>query len=124
LEIVARRSTVKTLNWVSSEIAEVVLNDHDTTYFVSPLTQVDESYQDDQIKVDDIAILMGHYLVIAERVQERSQEDMLFMTNCLRITTVVDQRVASMRGGQRQPRHSERGAHRGLGDAKVVCRFV
>jgi hypothetical protein len=124
LEILARRSTVKTLNWISPEIAEVMLNDHPTTYFVSPLIQVDELSQHDQITIGDIAILMGHYLVIAEQVQERSQEDMLFMTNCLRITTVVEKDAETMRGGLRQPRHSERGAHRGLGDVRVPCRFV
>jgi hypothetical protein len=44
LEITAQRSKVQTFNWVSPEIAEVMLCDYNTTYFVSPLSQVDQVY--------------------------------------------------------------------------------
>ncbi|KAH0537543.1 hypothetical protein FGG08_005678 [Glutinoglossum americanum] len=124
LEIMARRSTIRTLNWVSPDVAEVMLNDNNTTYFVSPLSQVDEMYQGDQIKIGDIGVLMGYYLVVAEQVQERSQEDMLYMANCLRITSVVQEQVQTMRGMRRQPQQPLRGARRGVGNAKVPCRFI
>jgi len=124
LEVTARRSTIRTLNWASPDVAEVTLSDHNTIYFVSPLSQVDEMYQSDQIKVGDIAILMGYYLVVAEQVQERSQEDMLYMTNCLRITSVAEEQVQSLRGQRRQPQQPLRGARRGVGDLKVPCRFA
>jgi len=124
LEITARRSTIRTVIWASPDVAEVMLSDHNTTYFVSPLSRVDEIYENDQVRVGDIAVLVGYYLVVAEQVQDRSQEDMLYMTNCLRITTVVEEPVKSLRGIRRQPQQSIRGARRGVGDAKVPCRFI
>lgn len=124
LEVLARRSTIQSLNWVSPEIAEVMLTDYNTTYFVSPLSQVDQVYQNDQIRVGDIAVLMGHFLVIAEMVPERSQEDMLYMTNCLRITSVVEEQASSLRDIRRRPQPSVRGARRGMGDIRIPCRFV
>lgn len=81
-------------------------------------------YQSDQIKVGDIAVLMRYYLVVAEQVQERGQEDMLYMTNCLRITSVVEEQVQTLRGQRRQPQQPMKGAWRGVGDLKVPCRFV
>jgi hypothetical protein len=124
LEITAQRSTIQTLSWVSPDIAEVTLSEHNTTYFVSPLSQVDEKYRNDQIQVGDIVVLIGYYLVVAEQVQERIQEDMLYMANWLRITSVVEGAVQTLRCKQRPPQQPMRGARRGVGDVKVPCRFT
>jgi hypothetical protein len=123
LEITARRSTIRTLTWISPDVAEVTLADHGTTYFVAPLTPVAEIYADDQIRIGDVAVLIGYYLAIAEPVHERSQEDMLFMMNCLRITSTVEEKLPTLRGQHRQ-QTALRDVNRGRTDSRIPCKFI
>ena len=58
-------------------------------YFVTPLVPVLEGERDDEVQVDDIAILAGQYIIIAVVAEDSTPENPGFtMTNYLKITSV------------------------------------
>lgn len=71
---------------------EVSLDGHAKKYFVTPLQPIEEGCRDDEVQVDDIAILAGRYMIIAVIPENyNNASEGLLMTNYLRVTNVEEQ---------------------------------
>jgi hypothetical protein len=94
--------------------------DSTAKYTLEPLAAVDNGCEDDEIKPGDQAVLVGKYLVVADKrkiednnIHIHRGSEALFMENCLRIVS-VEQKVQSKRG---QNRDSRRGVNRSAASA-------
>ncbi|KAF1982218.1 hypothetical protein K402DRAFT_210702 [Aulographum hederae CBS 113979] len=102
LHIDGKRSIVSSMVWLSDSIIEVSLEHYPAKYIVSPLGPVEEASRGDEIQEGDIAILCGHYMVVAVKNPPGSQgERELCMTNWLRIES-EEQKVVTRRGMNRR----------------------
>lgn len=104
LHIEGRTATVSKVSWLSDVNIEVSLSGHAIKYFVTPLQPVEERFRDDEVQVDDIAILAGRYMIIAEIPENyncNNTSEGLLMTNYLRVTNVEEQN-RSRRGQNRR----------------------
>ncbi len=64
--IEAKRSTVNTILWPNNEVMEVVLDSIASRYLAAPLSTVSTKPCKDEIQKGDVAILTGHYMIIAD----------------------------------------------------------
>lgn len=72
-----------------NRLVEVSLVQHASKYLVTPLQPVEEIMKDDEVRVGDIAILAGQYLIIA--VPSEGHQDLGYiMTNYLKIQSVEE----------------------------------
>jgi hypothetical protein len=113
LHMDARRSVVTGVVWLTDAIIELALGGNPAKFFVSPLEAVPEGRRDDQVRVNDVAVLAGHYVIVAEVNEEAGSANTLFLTNFLKIAN-VEEPVKSQRGANRQA--GGRGANRSSGD--------
>ncbi|MCJ1358331.1 MAG: hypothetical protein MMC33_008330 [Icmadophila ericetorum] len=104
LHMEAKKSRVQEFTWTSSNIIAVFLENDDTKYFATPLKPVEEGLQADEIKIGDIAILAGQYMIIAEPREDSGNIpiEYFLMTNSLKVTSVEDVN-GTRRGANRRP---------------------
>jgi len=100
LHVDSKRSIVRTLAWRTHEFCDVYLENFPLKYTVSPLKEVNSVGREDEIRVGDIALLVGYYMVIAESV-DVPQGYGYSMTNYLRIID-VEERAGTRRGRNRE----------------------
>ncbi|KAF1808585.1 hypothetical protein P152DRAFT_462310 [Eremomyces bilateralis CBS 781.70] len=120
LKMHARRSQVISCAWLAHNVIEVGLQNDPNRYFVSPLKFVEEGDRNDEIQVEDHAILAGQYMIIAEGNDNLRVIGNLIMTNCLRIIS-VEEVNRTRRGANRQGRGANRAA---TGESLTACVFV
>jgi hypothetical protein len=111
LHMDARRFVVTSVVWLSDAIIELALGGNPAKFFASPLEAVPEGRRDDQVRVNDVAVLAGHYVIVAEVNEDAGSSNTLFLTNYLKIAN-VEEPVKSQRGANR----GGRGANRSNGD--------
>lgn len=98
LYIEAERSTVVQIVWLSEGNIEVKLAGYGAKFFVTPLRPVLEIARADEIRVGDVAILAGQYMIIAEPADEQGGDSShLSMTNYLKLIS-VEEAITTRRG--------------------------
>lgn len=113
LHVEAIKSTVGGIKWLTGEVIELSLYHHPSKLFVTPLKPVPEGHQDDEVRVGDVAMLLGQYVAIGERDEDSSGPNAAFsMINYLRIVSMEEQNQS--RRGKNRIQES---------DAKLVCCF-
>ncbi|KAL8669593.1 MAG: hypothetical protein Q9168_005825 [Polycauliona sp. 1 TL-2023] len=112
LNIEATGSIIRRVKWLTAGLLEISLEREPSKVFVTPLQPVPEAYQDDEARVGDLAILVGHYLAIGEQSEGSEPNTVFTMTNYMRISSVV--REAQSRRGKNRMQGS---------DQKFVWRF-
>ena len=113
LHVEGTKATVGGVKWLTGEVIELALYQRPAKLFVTPLKPVPEGYRDDEVRVGDIAMLLGQYVAIGERGEEGYGQNAAFsMTNYLRIVSMEEQNQ-SRRGKNRMQDP----------DDKVVCCF-
>lgn len=101
LAIKATQSRVSFVRWLSERLIEVMLAScNETRYFLTPLEAIGPNKQNDQIRKNDVGILVGNYMVIVECQGEQNHRG--YCTNFLRITN-VEEPTKSDRGRGRLP---------------------
>ena len=113
LLVEAMKSTVGGVRWLTGEVIELSLDQQPFKLFVTPLKPVPEGYRDDEVRVGDIAMLLGQYAAIGERDRDSSGPNAAFsMINYLRIVSMEEQNQS--RRGRNRIQES---------DGKVECCF-
>ena len=113
LQVEAMKSTISGVKWLTGEVIELSLEQQPSKFFVTPLKAVPEGHRNDEVRVGDIAMLLGQYHAIGERDEDSSGPNGPFsMINYLRIVSVEEQ-IQSRRGKNRIQES----------DAKVKCDF-
>ncbi len=113
LQVEAKRSSIRGVKWLTGDLIELSLYQEPSKLFVTPLKSVPEGHRDDEVRVGDIAMLLGQYVAIGERDEDSSGPNVPFsMTNYLRIVSMEEQNQS--RRGKNRIQES---------DAKVVCYF-
>ncbi|CAF9904073.1 MAG: hypothetical protein ALECFALPRED_004831 [Alectoria fallacina] len=113
LHVEAIKSTIGGVKWLTGEVIELSLYQQPSKLFVTPLKPVPENHRDDEVRVDDIALLLGQYVAIGERDEDSSRPTAAFsMINYLRIVSMEEENQS--RGGKNRIPES---------NAKVECRF-
>ncbi|KAF2676644.1 hypothetical protein K458DRAFT_424613 [Lentithecium fluviatile CBS 122367] len=102
LTIEAKKSYVADVQW-HQELA-IYLQGDANLYVVAPLEYVEERDREDQVRVGDVAVLAGQYLVLAEPVEDEGS-DGLIMSNYLKILRVEQ----GVRVSKRQQRRMQGG---------------
>jgi hypothetical protein len=97
----AQYSLVVDVRWMTdNKTIQVRLEAHpDHEYKVCALEDVSPTQQEAQIQVGDLAVLAGHYMIVAE--QEEGTYDGYFCGNYLKITDVTVP-TQSLRGAKRR----------------------
>ncbi|KAF2670094.1 hypothetical protein BT63DRAFT_424057 [Microthyrium microscopicum] len=95
-----KRGTVESTIWLSSTVVEIRLVGDTTTYFANPLEEVEEAVREDQVRMQDIALLAGHYIIIATAA-EGGGRDQFLVENCLKIAN-TNAAVQERRGRKRK----------------------
>jgi hypothetical protein len=101
LHVDAKQFTVASATWTRDDMIEVMLHQHPSKFFVAPLKPVNEIGRADEIQVGDIAVLAGHYMIIAVRGEGASHWGYV-MTNYLRINSVDAGASQTRRGRNRR----------------------
>lgn len=113
LHVEGIKATVGGVKWLTGEVIELALYQRPAKLFVTPLKAVEEGYRDDEVRVGDIAMLLGQYVAIGERGEDGYGQNAAFsMTNYLRIVSMEEQNQ-SRRGQNRMEDPN----------TKVVCCF-
>ena len=115
LHVEAMQSTIRNVKWLTGEVIELSLHlyQQPSKLFVTPLKPVPEGYRDDEVRIGDVAILLGQYVAIGERDEDSYEPNAaLSMINCLRIVS-MEERNQSRRGKNRMQES----------DARVTCCF-
>lgn len=113
MHVEAIRATVIGVSWLNSELVELRLDGRPSKLFVTPLKPCPEGYRSDEVRVGDIAVLLGQYVAIGEDNNDGTgPHNALSMTNYLRIISMEDQNQS--RRGKNRLQES---------DARVVCCF-
>lgn len=107
LHVEAKGSYIQKVKWLTAELVELALEREPSIVIATPLQPVPEGYRDDEARVGDIAILVGHYLAIGERSVDTSGPSSAFtMTNYLRIVSI--QKETQSRRGKNRTQESDR----------------
>jgi hypothetical protein len=85
MQIEARKTVVTEATWLREDVIQVQLSGDRSKYYVTTLEHVGEGRREDQIQTEDIAILAGSYMLIAEPDEEEGSSG-LFLTNYLRVS--------------------------------------
>lgn len=113
LNIEATGSIIRNVKWLTAELLELSLDREPSKVFVTPLQPVPEGYRDDEARVGDTAVLVGHYVAIGERSEDSYGPNPVFtMTNYLRFMSM--EKEAQSRRGKNRAQESDR---------KLVWRF-
>lgn len=100
----AFRSYVTSVDWAPSLDCVVTLSGRAVRYALSPLQPFDESVRDDEIKVGDLAILAGEYLIVACMSDSiDGVNGVLDMVNYLRVTGVEEETSSRRRMNRPKP---------------------
>lgn len=83
LNIDAQKMYVASVTW--GDELEVYLQNDTNRYIVAPLEYVEESERDEQIQAQDIALLVGQYMIVAEPQEEEGYNG-LYMSNYLKVS--------------------------------------
>jgi hypothetical protein len=90
LSVDAQNSAVADVEWLSDEIVKVRLEGFPGHEFdLTPLESIERSKRVDQVREGDLAILAGHYMIIAERDDLDSGGYGAYCTNYLKIMSVT-----------------------------------
>ena len=101
LRVDAIKSTITGVKWLTRKIIELSLSEPPSKVVVTPLKPVPEGYRDDEVRVGDMAMLVGQYVAIGEPIQECPvPHAACSMTNYLKIVSVEEQNQ-SRRGKNR-----------------------
>ena len=84
LYLEAKVAAVQSVEWRPDDLVDIGLVGSPDRYLASPVGQGD-IIQEDEVQEGDIAMLIGHYLIVAEREGENQQ---LHMTNYLRVSSM------------------------------------
>jgi len=78
----------KITQWLTDDVIELSLLQQPSKLFVPPLRPVPEGFRDDEVRVIDIAMLVGQYVAIGEW-DESSEDpnDAFIMTNYLKVVS-------------------------------------
>lgn len=108
----AHCARVVRVSWLKEELdlVEVMLYRPPPTqpvaYHATPLHNVEEGNVDDEVRVGDVAVLAGQYMIIATEVENRS--GLYYMTNYLRVVSADPKGNQSARGANRaKPRQEQ-----------------
>ena len=70
LQVEAIKSTISGVKWLTGEVIELSLEQQPSNFFVTPLKPVPEGHRNDEVRVGDIAMLLGQYLAIGDRDED------------------------------------------------------
>ncbi|KAL8765191.1 MAG: hypothetical protein Q9209_007652 [Squamulea sp. 1 TL-2023] len=113
LHIEAMGSMIRDVRWLTAELVELSLDREPSKVFVTPLQPVPEGYRNDEARIGDTAVLVGHYVAIGERSEDTFESHMAYtMANYLRIVN-MEKETQSRRGRNRMQES----------DRKLVWRF-
>ena len=113
LRVEGKLSSVSSVRWLTDDMIELSLNQQSARIYASPLKPVEEGFRDDEVRVGDIAMLVGQYVIIAEADEySNDPEAGYLMTNYLRVTNIEDE-VRTKRGANRARKS----------DFRVTCCF-
>ena len=94
LRIEARAHFVASVNWRrAGNQVEITLAGMSTNFFAAPLKPVSEAQQHDEVRVQDLALLVGRYIVIASP-QRNDLKYPCIMTNWLEIQDAFGEEVS------------------------------
>ena len=93
LYIEAIRSTIIEARWLTDKLIELSLSHPRPKIFATPLKFVPEGHRDDEVRIGDVAVLVGQYVIIGE-VDEEHGGSPLSMTNYLRIVSIEEQNLS------------------------------
>jgi hypothetical protein len=102
LTVEALRAPLSRVAWLSDVDIEVCLEGRAVKYIVTPLQPVEENAREDEIRVGDIALLCGQYLMLAEPL-ERGGENQFTMVNYLRVTSMEEETTNRRRANRAKP---------------------
>jgi hypothetical protein len=103
LSVEALRAPLSRVAWLSDVDIEVCLEGRAVKYIVTPLQPVEENARDDEIRVGDIALLCGQYLILAEPMERGGGENQFLMVNYLRVTSMEEQTTNRRRANRAKP---------------------
>jgi hypothetical protein len=87
--VIAHRAPVERLNWFQSAHLEIFVHKCQLRILATPLGKVDDTTREKQIEIGDMAILMGHFIVLAN-VRSSHEKEILQVKNCIRIEHVIE----------------------------------
>lgn len=95
------------VKWLTAQVVELLLEREPFKICVAPLQPVPEGYRNDEARVGDLAVLVGHYVAIGEQCEDASGQHQIFtMTNYLKIVSM--EKGAQSRRGKNQVQASDR----------------
>ena len=103
LHVEGKASSVSDVKWLTDNVIELSLSTQSAKVYATPLEPIDEGCRDDEVRVDDIVMLLGQYVIIAEEDEYSSDPNEAFiMTNYLKVTSIEEQ-TRTRRGRNRKP---------------------
>ena len=113
LHVEAMKSTISGFKWLTGEVIELSLHQRPSKLFVTPLKPVPEGRRDDEVRIGDIAMLLGQFVAVGERNEDGAGLNAAFtLINYLRIVSMEEENQS--RRGRRRVEES---------NARVICRF-
>ena len=107
LIVEAKGSTIRDVKWLTGEVIELTLEREPSKVFATPLQPVPEGFRADEARQGDVAVIMGHYVAIAEHCEDpRGATSAFTMTNYLRIVSM--ERETQSRRGRNRMQESDR----------------
>ena len=104
LSIDAVTSVVSGVQWLRDGLIELSLDEQQRKLFVTTLKAVPEGQRGDEVRTEDIAILLGQYVAIGEPIEEAYRPSTaLIMTNYLKIVSMEEQTQTRRAKNRRQP---------------------
>ncbi|KAL8897052.1 MAG: hypothetical protein Q9207_007411 [Kuettlingeria erythrocarpa] len=95
------------VKWLTAQVVELLLEREPFKICVTPLQPVPEGYRNDEARVGDLAVLVGHYVAIRDQCEDVSERHQIFtMTNYMKIVSM--EKEAQSRRGRNQVQASDR----------------
>ena len=89
LHIQAKHSTVTSFEWLSDDVIELSLHQHPSKFYATPLQPVEDEVRSDEIQINDLVMLVGQYLIVAEHDGDCDDPGIGYiMTNYLKVTSM------------------------------------
>jgi len=92
LHIVSQQWTISGIIWLTEEVIEIRLYQHPSKFYATPLGKVEEGARDDEVQLNDTVMLVGQYMIVAERDDDCQHPGLGYiMTNYLKVTSTETQ---------------------------------